>query len=333
MIVNRKFIILWSLICISLVIGVLANPAYTSASDEPTRAGLLKSYALDDRPFTFAVFGDNRPDSIGKGQPAIFKEILKQVDTLSPAFAVNTGDCIYGAPTLKQIQQQYKEYKDTVSSLLRTKVYLAIGNHEVRESKLCQDFFQKELGSLYYSFDFGNSHFIVLDSEVIGQAHRITGEQLEWLKQDLFKSRAARHKFVFLHQPLYPVDGHMGRCLDKYPEERDALHRLFVRNRVTAVFAGHEHLFHSERRNGVWYIITGGAGAPLYPSYKLEGDFHHYVIVSIDGDKLTVKAIRLGEDGKPDEVIYVVRENETPQLSTAGFFSRLISLNTPMCLP
>lgn len=304
---NRKSAILWSLICTALVIGVLANLAYSGATDKPVSANSSRSYASDNRPFTFVVFGDNRPGSIGKGQPAVFKKILRQIDALDPAFAVNTGDCIYGAPTLKQIEQQYKEYKNTVSSLLKTKVYLAVGNHEIRESKLCQDFFQKELGSLYYSFDFGNSHFIVLNSEVVGQAHRITGEQLEWLKQDLFKSRAARHRFVFLHQPLYPVDGHMGRCLDKYPEERDALHRLFVRNRVTAVFAGHEHLFHAEQRNGVWYIITGGGGAPLYPSYKLEGDFHHYVIVSIDGDRLSIKAIKLGEAGKPDEVIDVVR--------------------------
>ena len=259
----------------------------------------------EDQPkqFTFVVFGDNRPNRPDLAQPETFKKILRKIDALNPAFAVSTGDCIYGSPVESRMLEQYKDYTETIGSLLKAKVYLALGNHEILGSTANQEFFANELGALYYSFDYGDSHFIVLDSDVVGQAGRIIGDQLEWLKEDLKKSRAARHKFVFLHRPLYPVDGHKGRSLDKYPEDRNALHHLFARNRITAVFVGHEHLYDEQVNNGVRYIITGGGGAFLYPSIHGTGDFYHFVVVSVTGDEAQMKVVKLAQGGKPEEII------------------------------
>lgn len=239
----------------------------------------------------FIVFGDNRPYLSTFAQPKIFKDILKDAATLSPAFAVNTGDCIYGASSVGRLKEQYDDYKAAISSF-PGKVYLAVGNHEIGGKKSHEDFFAKELGSLYYSFDYEGAHFIVLDTEVVGEEGRITGKQLAWLKQDLHASRAAKYKFVFMHRPMYPVGGHIGSSLDKYPDQRNALHWLFVQSHVSAVFTGHEHLFDHTVRNGVHYIITGGAGAGLYTSTKGEGDFHHYIAVDISGDKLSMKLVK-----------------------------------------
>ena len=252
--------------------------------------------------FTFTVFGDNRPSLPAIDQPEMFRRVLARMAEINPAFALNTGDAIYGSSNPTRMQEMYASYVKTVESLFKPKVYLALGNHEILGSRTNQDFFAKELGAPYYSWDYEDSHFIALDSEVIGEAGRIMGDQLDWLKQDLQKSRAARHKFVFLHRPLYPVDGHKGQCLDQYPKERDALHSLFVRNRITAVFMGHEHLFHEEVRNGVRYIITGGGGASLYPSVEGTGDFYHFVVVSLAGDKVDMKVVKLADHGRPEEI-------------------------------
>ena len=282
------------IILLSLVLLVIAG----LHMDQPMMADQPSS-------FTFAVFGDNRPSLPTQTMPETFKRVLKAIDVVNPAFAVNTGDCIFGSyGSRKLLETQYKDYADTTKSLLRTKVYLAIGNHEILGSKANQEFFTKELGgSPYYSFDYEDSHFIALDSEVVGQAGKIAGEQLEWLKDDLQKSRAARHKFVFLHRPLYPVDGHMGSSMDVSPKDRDALHSLFARNRITAVFVGHEHLYNYQVRNGVWYIITGGGGAFTYPSSRGEGDFYHFVEVKVNGDKVEMQVRKLAQGGKPAEVI------------------------------
>ena len=257
-------------------------------------AGIVYAAAqgLPPQPYVFAVFGDNRPASPDLSPPDAYRTVLKKMDSFNPAFAVNTGDCVYGSWNPLTVKAQYEKYSQVTKDNLRAKVYLAIGNHEIGGNPVNQVFFAHELPGLYYSFDHGGDHFIVLDGDVIGQTNKVTGDQLEWLKEDLQKARAARHKFVFIHRPLYPVDGHMGQCLDKYPKDRDALHSLFVRNRITAVFQGHEHLFNLQTKNSVRYIITGGGGATLYPSFEGKGDFHHFVLVTVTGDKIEMKVVK-----------------------------------------
>lgn len=296
---RKRYILLGTLLLICVVIA-----AVLASTPEGPPEQLAVAEAKPEGPaFTFVVFGDNRPNGADLAQPQTFKKILAKMGALNPAFAVNTGDCIYGSWNPLRVREQYEEYTETTKSLFKPKVHLALGNHEILGSPANQAFFAKELGALYYSFDYEDSHFIILNSEVVGQTARITGKQLDWLKEDLKKARAARHKFVFLHRPLYPVDGHLGKCLDKHPEDRNVLHSLFVRNRITVVFAGHEHLFHEQVKNGVRYIITGGGGAFLYPSIHGKGDFHHFVVVSAAGDKVEMKVVKPALRGKPEEVI------------------------------
>lgn len=254
--------------------------------------------------FKFAVIGDNRPANANLPQPRRFAKMIKEIDASNPAFAVNVGDCIYGSGDVDTMKTQYGKYADLLKSTLRAKMYLTIGNHEISGSQANQDFFKKELGRLYYSFDYGNSHFVVLDSDVVGEASRITGAQLEWLRKDLGDSKAA-NKFVFVHQPLYPVDGHIGSSQDRYPKQRDALHSLFMRMRVNTVFVGHEHLFNEQVRNGVRYIISGGGGAPTYPALNGEGDFYHYIIVTVDGRDIQMTLMKPAQAGNKAQQIKI----------------------------
>lgn len=54
---------------------------------------------------------------------------------------------------------------------------------------------------------------------------------------------------------------------------RDFLHSLFAKNKVKAVFAGHEHLYNDSSKDGVRYVITGGGGSPLYEAPQKGGLF------------------------------------------------------------
>ncbi|MHB0913974.1 MAG: metallophosphoesterase family protein [Armatimonadota bacterium] len=253
--------------------------------------------ALPAHAFTFAALGDNRPFLPGGGQPSAFKAILKDLEQERPAFAVNTGDCIFGSSNRERFLRQYADYEKALA-LYSGKVYLALGNHELRNLEQ-QEFFSKEFGSPYYSFDYDDSRFIVLDSEMVGQVGRIAGEQRRWLESELARSRTVEHVFVFMHRPMYPVDGHRGSSMDMYPKERDSLHALFVKYHVTAVFMGHEHLFDLQKRNGVCYVITGGAGAPIYQSSKNSGEYYHYVMVSVEGPSVKLSVVRPRHGGAP----------------------------------
>lgn len=243
--------------------------------------------------YTFAVFGDNRSADAGTAQPAVFIKILKSMKTQHTVFALNAGDSINSLPNDDKYKAAYDEYSSDIRSFYGGKVYLAIGNHDVEGISARQNFFRYKDGGLFYSFDYLNSHFIVLDSEIIGQQNLITGDQLNWLKNDLQKSSKAAHRFVFLHKPLYPVDGHSGHSMDIYPADRDALHKLFADNNIDIVFNGHEHVFYDMTKDGVRYIITGGAGSPLYTANDGTGSYHHYVLVHVTGEKLSFDVIKM----------------------------------------
>jgi 3',5'-cyclic AMP phosphodiesterase CpdA len=240
----------------------------------------------------FVVFGDNRGEADGR-QPAVFSALVKRMAALDPDFVLGTGDYIYGAGSDEGLRAQWNEFFWALQPLQsRKRVYFvpAPGNHEIQGgggNRLFLEYFKR----LYFSFDWGGSHFIILDTEVPGEESRIAGKQRAWLSQDLAQARGASHIFVTLHRPLYPVSIHKGDSLDKYPAERDALHALFVQYRVACVFAGHEHLYSRTERDGVQYTITGGGGADLYAS-QAKGGLHHFLYVTADPMRYKIEVVR-----------------------------------------
>lgn len=246
-----------------------------------------------DGAFTFAVLGDNRGDSSGNQSP-IFYRILRELDKESPALVLNTGDLINGYKEDEEagLRQMWRGYK-TATSKLKMPVFNVPGNHDVF-NQLSRNLWKEYMGASYYSFDYGRARFIALDTET--ERSRLSKEQFEWLEKQL-AGATDKDIFIFLHQPLFPVDGHIGSSLDVYPQERDRLHELFVRHRknIKGVFQGHEHLYSFEERDGVPYYITGGGGAELYVPPEL-GGFYHYLVVRVDSSGkvlTTMKRIRI----------------------------------------
>lgn len=212
-----------------------------------------------------------------------------------PQFVLGTGDYIEGANDEATVREQYQGFFRALEPLQtrgRVPVALAPGNHDIRGSRTNQAIFRELFRGLYYSFDVGAYHFVILDTEEPGREGRIAGAQRTWLKRDLAQNRHAALTFITLHRPLFPVDGHIGSSLDVNIPERDALHRLFVQEGVDCVFAGHEHLYHRQQRDGVDYIITGGAGAPLYAKPRA-GGFYHYLLVTADEGAYQVRVRKL----------------------------------------
>ncbi len=209
-----------------------------------------------------------------------------------PDFVVNTGDMIV-APGNKREWAKFWEMSKPIS----VPYFLTVGNHDAHPKvPLSEKTYKQEVdlpgNELYYSFVAGNSLFIVLDSCMENQEKRIIGGQFKWLEAVLVNS-TQKHKFVFLHHPLYTDLGkghHAHDSLDKYPESRDRLEALFAKCKVDAVFAGHEHYYEKRSVDNVLYIITGGGGAPVYDKEEY-GGFNHFVQMSVDGDKVSGEVI------------------------------------------
>ena len=232
------------------------------------------------------MVGDNRSGD------DTYKKIVSMIMERKPDFVVNTGDMI-ATPGSRQDWAKFWE----MSKPITVPYFLTVGNHDVHPKvPLSEKRYKEEVdlpgNELYYSFTAGNSLFVVLDSYIDDQEKRISGEQLKWL-EGVFVNSQQKHKFVFLHHPLYTDLGkghHAHDSVDAYPDSRDRLEALFAKFKVDAVFAGHEHYYERRTVDGIIHIITGGGGAPIYDKEEY-GGFNHFVQVTVDGDKVSAEVV------------------------------------------
>lgn len=252
--------------------------------------------------FRFIVMGDSRGNDDGINTE-IFRAILEMAEGDKPDFIVFVGDLITGSKHTNIHRDRLLKWKDMVEESA-IPIYIVVGNHEI-ESETSENILQaifkmpengpKGLKGLAYSFDYEDAHFTIVDTNRYKYFHRVGSNQLEWLKRD-FEKKKEKVIFVFGHEPAFPTHSHTGSSLDRYPIERDALWNIFKEYGVTIYFCGHEHLYNISNHDGVYQIISGGAGAPLR-SQPEEGGFYHYVIVDVRNDGICEIKVK-GLDGK-----------------------------------
>jgi len=238
--------------------------------------------------FQFVAYGDTRTrDDVHR---KVVEAILKYA---APDFIVQTGDMVADGsdsslwPTFFDIERQ----------LLRKAAYFpALGNHERNDSF----FYQFFGGKAYYSFNWGNAHFTVLDSDLPNVApteaarEAFWAEETRWLEDDLQKAQTAEYRFIVAHHP--PMTAVAKRQNDN--PHMKALTPLLEKYKVTAGIFGHDHNYQHYVKNGVHYIVTGGGGAPLYDVAKANPKFllkaistEHFVTVSVGGKSAKLQAI------------------------------------------
>ena len=264
-----------------LVLGLLCAAPVVIAQENPDTAPPVR--------LLFTVFGDCRPET-GIPVSSHFPRIVQNMAAEDPDFVLGLGDYVAGVPDLNVLNQQFTAFFQALLPLQQahpTPMAFAPGNHDIIGSTAALRLYTQRFKRAYYSFDQEDCHFIILNSCEPGHEHAIEGAQWEWLNADLAANKDAQFIFVAVHDPLFPVAEHRGSSLDRYPPKRDALHSLFVQYRVSCVFAGHEHVYHHERRDSVDYFISGGAGAPLGGSRTAAG-FYHYLSVEVTDDQYAV---------------------------------------------
>jgi hypothetical protein len=272
--------------------------------------------------FTFVVTGDNRPPGAGDPIMPVFDEICKEISLIRPNFVFWTGDCIYGySDTPDAANSEYDDFLKTVS-LCNVPVFNAIGNHEATSDPNMETIYIKRMGALYGSMDYGNSHFISLNTDPIVDGKVIEGtidpDQMAWLKADLAANSKAANIFVFMHHYVFgPPDPDDPAGLDTgfaTIADRDALHKVFVQYGVRAVFCGHAHLYFHAVHDSVDYYISGNAGAPLDADPE-NGGYFGYMMVTVNGSKIdaveraadTLYLRRIsGDDGKSSTAVVAV---------------------------
>ncbi len=200
-------------------------------------------------PVRFVVLGDSGEG--GDGQEAV----RDQMATVAFDLMLHTGDIAYGSGTLAQLESNFFDvYDDFLESV---PVFPASGNHDYQSERAApyqEVFALPENGApdgleRWYSFDWGEVHFVALDTEAVNDA------QVRWLEQDLAHN-ALPLTVAYMHRPAYS-SGYHGS--DK--KVRAAFSPLFEKYGVQVVFSGHDHDYERTRPiSGVTYIVTGGGG-------------------------------------------------------------------------
>lgn len=224
-------------------------------------------------PTRFAVCGDNINGL------HIYSRLLKQVANEGNFFLIHTGNLVSGGS-----EPDFQAWAELMADF-PLPFYPVPGNRDYYRGTLDNFLYYSGAPDVHYSFDYGSVHFALANSD-LGE---LIPEELAWLQADLAGSRQPV-KMVFLHYPPFDPAG----SADIMRSGNKAFMALMEEQGVDYVFAGHIHAYATEKRNGVHYIITGGAGAPLDRGPE-EGGFHHYVRVTVQGTEVTTEVVPIGE--------------------------------------
>jgi len=221
--------------------------------------------------FSFVVVGDNRDG------PETFSELLKEIDSTNYAFCINTGDIV---PSGRK--EQFESFMSVVEGL-SIPLYVSIGNHDLNNNspELASEF----LGDPTFSFDYCNTHFIILDNS----KYTINDETYEWMRQSIFDSKMENVILVCHIPPFDPREGE-SHCLKG--EDASKFIDFAADVGIDLVLCGHIHLYDYRSLKGVDYVISAGGGAPLY-ALESEGGFFHYIIVSVNGDTISHEVMKI----------------------------------------
>jgi 3',5'-cyclic AMP phosphodiesterase CpdA len=301
----------------AVITAAVPNPfADRSSSIASKSTPAENKTAPTDGSFIFAILGDTQ--RFNPNNPTgNFQKAMTSVKKLNPDMIFAVGDLLGSCDNYSKCGKGYSNWKNVVGSLM-PKTYAAQGNHDRTGGNKADTIWQTAFNfptngpagysELTYSFDYKNSHFIVLASDK-PTMHQINEEQRAWLEKDL----AANKKddtFVFFHEPAFPVSSKVGESLDKHAAERDALWQIFDKYNVTGVFNGHEHIVSRRKidssvfsgaKNTIYQFVFGDTDsfdhalpAPGIVEYahREQGCFG---LVKVSGKEITIEAH--GPDG------------------------------------
>lgn len=294
-------------------------------------------------PFRAWVVGDS-----GTGdarQAAVRDAMLRETGPDRPHLALHLGDMAYGDGTDRQFQHNFFEPHQVV--LRHTVLWPTFGNHEGKSSDSptqtgpYYDAFvvptAGEAGGVasgteaYYSFDYANVHFVVLNSHDLPR--RPDGEMLIWLGRDL---AATDQEWIVaaMHHPPYSKGTHDSDRERQLVEMREHALPILEAHGVDLVLAGHSHSYERSflldaayatptvadghvldrgdgrplgdgvyrkpagaAHAGTVYVVAGHGGAPLggsidHPVMYFSEKAFGSALLDVDGDRLTLVNLR-----------------------------------------
>ncbi len=185
--------------------------------------------------FEVILFGDPQPRDV-REVDYIAHDVVRDLVGSQAAFGVTLGDIVFDDLSVMQ------PLNETVA-LIGVPWYNVIGNHDINkdvtERSLINETFERHYGPSYYSYDYGQVHFVVMDNIGWGIAPDQPGQyrfrpefgpdQLEFLKRDLELLPPEQMVVLMMHVPLFSTS------------DTQELFRLIEQRPLCISFAAHTH--------------------------------------------------------------------------------------------
>ena len=268
----------------SIIKGLQPNQTYyykIGLLSEEDSLFTFKTPPAENQQFKFCIIGDLQPkEEQTRTGGKIIAQAMQRED---PNFVIQLGDVSsFGG------SKKYWHY-----TLQNISIYAAsvpfqsiVGNHDYYGDTggNYRDVFPYNYPSeegLYYSFDYQNAHFIMIDN--FDDDGSVSETQKQWVEKDIKDAQSRDQKWIFLffhHAAFTTGTSKQDWDLQKW------LVPIADKYRVDGVFFGHDHhyehwnyqygnsgLLYSENdkpsNNPVNYWCTGGGGADLEISYGI----------------------------------------------------------------
>ena len=250
-----------------------AGGSYTFRVGDGTTWSEYGSFVTDDGDdsFSFIEIADVQASPLENFQRAALT-VSAAYETLPEAeFTVNCGDF-----TNDSTNEEWDNYDTAFGELNLQKTIVPVaGNHDglgveywfsnmfnldTSESVQVKD-------GVNYSFDYGNAHIAVLNTN---DMFCMTLAQMKWLKNDM-DSTDKDWKICFMHKSPYTL-GKDGKWPDALYLGKSLTH-VFDMCDVDLVMSGHDHMYlrtkpltnnRIDEENGVTYVLSGTAGTKRY---------------------------------------------------------------------
>ena len=214
---------------------------------------------------SFWSTGDMYP---GQQQLDVYEGFKKFIGNKYTNLYITVGDNVYAGASDTDFQNNFFQVYQNGPILKQSGLFPSTGNHDYDFTSVNQDdpriaYFQNftlpkngELSGVpsnheaYYSFDYGNVHFICLDTHAWGEDKLRLWDgpsaQMTWLKKDLAANKQD-WTVVYFHYPpytkgSYDSDSNTGFNLPLY-NLRNLLVPIFDEYHVDLVLSGHSHIF------------------------------------------------------------------------------------------
>lgn len=223
--------------------------------------------------YRFGVFGDCGTNSAIQGNTRDRLNAYVGSNYLNAWLLL--GDNAYNQGTETEYQSNFfNHYKDTF--MKKTPLYPTPGNHDYHNDNFDRQndhnvpyysIFSMptaaEAGGIasgtkaFYSYDYGNVHFLALDSygreDYATRLYDTLGKQVQWIKADLEANQNKDWIVAYWHHPPYSQGSRNGETDPEMTAIRQNFIRILERYGVDLIICGHSHIYERSRLMGGFY--------------------------------------------------------------------------------